>query len=319
MKNGYQQFFNEAKRVADGQKGIAPVKDSPEERLRRQLAKKIKTRKKKALTKKQSFPVSAVVFSFLGIMIFGLAYTQSEALDEWIGKIEISVFGSAQAETSEKSSKSDAAKESAKKNDKSPEADSGKSEKSAESSDAKEEKTADAKVADKKNEVANIKQWSKEELSFFSKLNDRKKELDAREAELTKLEEELQNRKLELDKKIKQLEAMRAEISKTLKTRVATDQEKVDKLVQVYSGMKAQQAARVIETLNEDLAVEILDKMKKKNASEVLDMMNPKKARRLSELLTGYEKSVAQAGDVEREPSSEEAAVVVPAPVKKEK
>ena len=90
--------------------------------------------------------------------------------------------------------------------------------------------------------------WTPEELSFFNKMNERKKELDQREAELNKLDEELQKQKLALDEKIKQLDQTRAEISSTLKTRVATDQAKIDKLVDFYSTMKPEQAAKVIET-----------------------------------------------------------------------
>ena len=135
--------------------------------------------------------------------------------------------------------------------------------------------------------------WTPEEVALFQKLDERKKTLDLKETELQKLEEELQKQKAELDEKIKKLEGMRGEISKTLQTRVADDQVKVDKLVEFYSNMKPQQASKVIETLNEDLAVEVLDKMKKKVAAEIMNMMDAKKARRLSELLTGYQRTPA--------------------------
>ena len=157
----------------------------------------------------------------------------------------------------------------------------------------------------KKSDAPDIKEWTPEELSFFNKLNDRKIELDQRESELSRLEEELQRQKAELDGKIKQLESMRVEISKTLKTRVATDQVKVDKLVDVYSNMKPQQAAKVIENLDEDLAVEVLDKLKKKNAAEILNVMDSKKARRLSELMTGYQRTPASAEAADDEPAAE--------------
>jgi flagellar motility protein MotE (MotC chaperone) len=107
------------------------------------------------------------------------------------------------------------------------------------------------------------------------------------------LEEDLQKHKAELDSKNKQLESMRSDISKTLKARVEVDQEKVEKLVQFYSTMKPQQAAKVIESLNEDLAVEVMDKMKKKSAAEIMNALKPEKARRLSEMLTGYQRSPA--------------------------
>ena len=132
-------------------------------------------------------------------------------------------------------------------------------------------------------------------MSFFKRLNDRKIELDRREAELAKLEEELQKQRVGIEEKIKTLEKTRAEISATLKGRVEQDQEKVMKLVDVYSSMKPTSASKVIESLNEDLAVAILDKMKKKNAAEILNTMSGPKAKRLSEMLTGYRQPASTA------------------------
>lgn len=127
-----------------------------------------------------------------------------------------------------------------------------------------------------------------QEFSHFEKLKQRKDELDMRENELSQLEEELQKQKVELDKRILQLESMRNQIAQTLKDRVEVDQEKVTKLVDLYTNMKPKQAADVIGTINEDLAVEVLAKMKKKNAAEIMNLLSPEKARVLSEKYTGY-------------------------------
>lgn len=158
----------------------------------------------------------------------------------------------------------------------------------AESSQVGNPESAAAEGSKTAEKNLDLRQWSAEELSFFKRLNERKLELDRREAELAKLEEELQTQRVGIEEKIKQLEATRSEISATLKGRVEQDQEKVAKLVDVYSNMKPVSASRVIESLNEDLAVTILDKMKKKNAAEILNMMSSAKARKLSEMLTGY-------------------------------
>ena len=290
MKNGYDGFFKKAQQAKGLETGKSPKFNlkaqkpatskakaaslSPEDRVRRELADRMRARRQAA--KKRRFPTGALASAVAAFVSCAVAYHHSDELDQWLAKIEIGVFGSATAAEAPKPA--EAAKTSTK-------------------DAAKKEKPAEAKAASSAAETPNIKQWSQEDLSFFSKLNDRKKELDLREAELNKLEEELQKRKAELDEKLKALESTRVEISKTLKTRVATDQTKVDKLVQFYSTMKPAQAAKVIETLNEDLAIEVLDKMKKKSAAEILDMMNAKKARRLSELLTGYQRSVASAAD----------------------
>lgn len=199
-----------------------------------------------------------------------------------IGSVEIELFGSALASSQgsgasapEKSGNTEAKKSAAKDS-----ADPAEN-----SAGTKSEKT---ETVDEGREP-DVRQWSAEEVSFFKKLSERKEELDRREAELNQLEEELQKQKKGLEDKIAQLEKTRKEISATLKDRVVQDQEKVAKLVDVYSNMKPAQAAKVIETLNEDLAVTVLDRMKKKNAAEVLNAMSSAKAKKLSEMLTGYE------------------------------
>ncbi|HVK61825.1 MAG TPA: hypothetical protein VM432_09760 [Bdellovibrionales bacterium] len=307
MKNGYQDFFKEAQRA----KGVSSGKSakpkfelkerprakatsnlSPEDHMRAVLAARAKERKTKAIGKKREMPVFPVICMAVAIISCAVGYLRPDLADAIIGKVEIGAFGNAEAAEPKKETPA-----------------------AAKVADAKVEAaatTAATSTVAAKEEVPNFKNWSPEELSFFNKLNDRKKELDLRESELSRMEEELQRQKAELDEKIKQLESMRTEISKTLKTRVATDQVKVDKLVDFYSNMKPQQAAKVIETLNEDLAIEVLDKMKKKNAAEILNMMDSKKARRLSELLTGYQRSPAMAaqaadGTSEKNPDDEPA------------
>lgn len=283
MKNGYDQFFKkaqQAKGLVDGKEPRFRLKPSepatPEERLRQELARRIRAKKRAAL-KRKKLPVYPMVISTLAFVVCGLAYHFSDEL--WFEKIEIGFLGSARA--------ADEAPVPAKSNAAAQPANS--------TQDGREvpANSAESKVASTVKPSESAKQWTPEEINYFTKLNERKRELDLREAELAKLEEELQKRKEELDEKIKKLEAMRSEISKTLESRVAEDQAKVGKLVDVYSGMKPAQAAKVIETLNEDLAVEVLDKMKKKSAAEILDMMDAKKARRLSELLTGYRRTTA--------------------------
>jgi flagellar motility protein MotE (MotC chaperone) len=294
MASGYDKFFKEAQKAKGLTKGTKPQfqikketgptsrSGSPEDRLRKELTMKLRQKQSRVMRKKAKFPLGPAVVAAVALVACTFAYYRSDKIDDWLGKVEIGFLGSAHADEIP-------VKAGAKPGAKS----LGNEAKSAASSADKQEKAAQTKTGETAQETLNTKGWTPEEMSFFSKLNERKKELDLREGELGKLEEELQKRKSELDDKIKQLETMRMEISKTLKSRVAEDQSKVDKLVQFYSSMKPQQAAKVIETLTEDLAVEVLDKMKKKNAAEILDTMSAKKARRLSELLTGYERSTA--------------------------
>ena len=154
----------------------------------------------------------------------------------------------------------------------------------------KEEKNSSDKNADKQSESDSKKSWSEEEVKAFSKLEERKRELDEREAELQKLEEELHQQKVTLDDKIKQLEKMRQNIGAVLKDRTVADSEKVDRLVEFYSNMKPQNAAKIFEEINEGLAVELLSRLKKKNAADIMNLIKPDKAQRLSEKFAGYRK-----------------------------
>ncbi len=54
--------------------------------------------------------------------------------------------------------------------------------------------------------------------------------------------------------------------------------------------MKPQQAAKVFESMDEDLAIEILGRMKKKPAAEILNLVKSEKAQVLSEKYAGYKR-----------------------------
>jgi flagellar motility protein MotE (MotC chaperone) len=84
----------------------------------------------------------------------------------------------------------------------------------------------------------------------------RKKELDQREEELVRREEQVAKLKEEVEGKLKEIQGYRNSIAVLLQDRVATDSAKVDTLVQVYSNMKPSQAAKVFETMDEDLVIE---------------------------------------------------------------
>lgn len=293
MANGYDKFFKDAKNArketgseprkktsgrakssvksgakfqldARREQGMSRAPMSPEEQLREMLAERVKEKRKSITRKRQKFPVFPTICLVVATVSAAVGYFAPESVDGLLNRVEIGFLGQASAAPPEAKSTAPAPTQA--------------------------EKPAETKAEPASEEVPDVRSWSAEELSFFNKLNDRKKELDLREAELNKLEEELQRQKVTLDQKIKELEAMRTQISQTLKARVETDQEQVEKLVQFYSNMKPQQAAKVIETINEDLAVEVLDKMKKKNAAEIMNLMDAQKAKRLSEVLTGYQR-----------------------------
>ncbi len=127
-----------------------------------------------------------------------------------------------------------------------------------------------------------------DENDYLFQLNERKKSLDVREEELNKKSAEIDKQKVELEQKLKDLESSRQKISALLQDRIKADSAKVDTLVQVYSNMKPQQAAKIFENMDEDLVIEILSRMKKKNAADILNLVKTDKAQVLAEKYTGY-------------------------------
>lgn len=254
MSNGYDQFFKAAKAAKTERR-----EDGKEQALRQAMRLKRKT-------KRPPVPWKAVAGLVASLIVAGLYIADPEGVESLISRVEISAVGQAGAESAKPPAE--------------------KAAEGGEKAAAKEGEASPDKGQEAKGAVS-------EDLSHFEKLKQRKLELDMREKELAELEEELQKQKVELDKRIAQLEQTRGQIAQILKDRVDVDQEKVNKLVDLYSNMKPKQAADVIGSINEDLAVEVLAKMKKKNAAEIMNLLPPEKARVLSEKYTGYRRTMA--------------------------
>ncbi|MCB0348973.1 MAG: hypothetical protein KDD37_09050 [Bdellovibrionales bacterium] len=161
-------------------------------------------------------------------------------------------------------------------------------EKSAPAGTKEAKKMPTDKSADSSNKMKEKNTWTQEEINIFKGLEERKKQLDEKEKSLNALAEELQKQRAELDGKLKKLEDVRENISKTLGEQIEKDEEKLNKLVEVYSNMKPNNAAKVVENLDENLAVDVLSRMKKDKAANILNLIEPQKARRLSEKFAGY-------------------------------
>lgn len=285
MKTGYDDFFRKArvntgvttaaaaerfalkeqKAAASEASSSSSSKSSKEKAA--QLRDRVRSARKK---KKRPFPIRLAVLSLLGLCATVGALEYHEQIDHWISRLEVNFGVPVQASETAPQKGGEATGKKA--------------------TAAGGEKREPASVDSKATEKAKTAEWSDADINHLQKLVERKEQLDAREAELARMETELAAQKEELEKKMKSMDETRTGISTLLQDRTTQDQSKVDTLVQVYSNMKAAQAAKVLESMDEDLAVEIIGKMKKKNAAEVLNLMKPEKAQVFSEKYAGYRK-----------------------------
>ncbi len=110
-------------------------------------------------------------------------------------------------------------------------------------------------------------------------LQQKQEELNRREADLNRLQQEI-------NQKIQNLQQLEQRLQVMLEQAEETKDKKMRHLVDVYSNMKAKQAADVLSTLDEGIAVKILAGMRGRQAGEILTFVNAEKAARLSEALT---------------------------------
>lgn len=113
----------------------------------------------------------------------------------------------------------------------------------------------------------------------WAELNRRKEDLDRKEQALRELE-------VQLDRRVKEMAALEGNLKQLVDQAQAVKDQKLRHLIDVYTNMKAKQAAEVLETLDEAIAVKILAGMKGRQAGEILTNVKPKKAASLSEQLT---------------------------------
>lgn len=251
MRNGYKEHFEKLKKI-HAPKGGTPVSvpsaTSPREKKR--------PRDGGPRKRSRAFPVSAVMYVVL--MGFGALFVllKGENVLEMVDQLEVNWMGAARASEPTGSAPPPAA--------------------------AKSETTISTASA-----VGSTSPGDGDP-AYLEKMLKRKKELDAREEALTQKENELKEQREAIEARVKELEKIRSEIGEVLKEKVEVDNERVDRLVEFYSNMKPQQAAKVMESLNEDLVVETLGRMKKKNAAEIMNLLDAKKAQSISEKFAGY-------------------------------
>lgn len=108
------------------------------------------------------------------------------------------------------------------------------------------------------------------------------KRLAVRKAELVAIQKELNN-------KIEKLTQLRNEIRSEIAGKKAVEAKKLKHLIKIYSAMKPQSAAVLIEKLDKNLAIELLAKMKGDAVGKILSYVDTGKAAAISEGLVKRE------------------------------
>lgn len=122
-------------------------------------------------------------------------------------------------------------------------------------------------------------------IEMFQDLATRRKALEQKEKELATREALLSAAEQELDRKFQELAVIRSDIENLLERQSEQEKERIKSLVSIYEGMKAQQAARIFDTLDLDILVTVLSQMTERKVSPILAAMNPERARTVTIML----------------------------------
>ena len=127
-----------------------------------------------------------------------------------------------------------------------------------------------------------------------SSLSEEWEALNKEKRRLKRKQESLQKLEKRLDEKLAREKKLKSQLEQILEEAKVMKDEKIKHLVDVYSNMQPEQAAKVLETVDQDIAVKILAGMRGRTAGEILSFVQAKKAARLSEQLTDFQTPFAK-------------------------
>ncbi len=129
--------------------------------------------------------------------------------------------------------------------------------------------------------------WDANLFNAIAKERDRlklkEKELQEKEQRLDQLKQEIEVQVAQLEKYRKMIEDERKEIVKLYKDQEPKRQKKIKILVKMYQNMKAEEAAKVLPSMDVELVVDILSRLKAKNSGKIMEKLEAKLAASLSE------------------------------------
>jgi len=132
---------------------------------------------------------------------------------------------------------------------------------------------------------------SPETFRMIEMIEKKNRDLKRREAEIAIKEQRLKTLEQNIRKDLKKIEDAIAKSDQQIGIQKNLIKENVAGLIKAYSAMKPQEAAKLMEVINEDLAIQILSGMKSKVAGKVLSKLNVRVAKNISEKLAGRRKT----------------------------
>jgi flagellar motility protein MotE (MotC chaperone) len=134
-------------------------------------------------------------------------------------------------------------------------------------------------------ELAKEAGLSPAELQVLQNLGERRGQLDKREDDLNTQLALMAAASAKLDAKVKALTGLKADVQGLLSQADGREATEIDRLVKVFEGMKAKDAAPRMVLLDDSVRLPIAAKMKERSLSAIIAQMPPADAKKLTEAL----------------------------------
>lgn len=159
---------------------------------------------------------------------------------------------------------------------------------------------------------------SASEVDVLTSLSKRRNELDTRESQLQIQANVLAATEARVDAKIAQLKALQSQINTLLGQRDQAQEKQLAALVKTYSAMKPKDAARIFDSLDNEVLVPVAQEMKSDVLAPVLAAMTPEQAQKLTvRLASRLTLPETTAAPVPAAPAPEAVSTPKPAPAAK--
>jgi flagellar motility protein MotE (MotC chaperone) len=154
---------------------------------------------------------------------------------------------------------------------------------------------------------------SASEVDVVNSLSKRRRELDARDAQLTIQANMIAAAEARVDAKINQLKQLQTQINALVAQRDEAQKQQIASLVKAYSTMKPKDAARIFDNLPDAVLVPVAHDMKSDVLALVLANMNSENAKALTVKLADR-LTLPQTNDKAPDPAAAPAAAPAPGP-----
>jgi flagellar motility protein MotE (MotC chaperone) len=103
---------------------------------------------------------------------------------------------------------------------------------------------------------------------------EKSQELLEKEAALSVKEQELKKMSTGMDARIKELDVAKKSLEVSLSAKKKLDNERYKKMMKLYKALRPEEAAKLLDKLDEDIAFEMLNQMDQKTTAKLIPLLN---------------------------------------------